>query len=416
MTSQTRRSALLFAAIATLFVAPAATAALVPLLDLRQMHAKAVYHGVTSEQNAYTADFTTWNHYVSATANDPDPEVGGFADAGAYQNSQLYRDINGEPDGFFHAGGCSGSWQVDTGTYEALSLSTMTFRLTTTSDFFIDATLEPGDSGSEGEITLGNPNGAPNLLEVLSGHVMLNGRLGPGDYFIEGRSQVSTGGESMGGPVYSIFMTIQPTNSPFIQIQPSNIVIPPGGNGNLAVTTGTPAPGTSQEGTTAFTFQWWKNGVPLANGGHYSGVTTNTLSITSASASADTGWYNLIVTSGPISEPSSYVRVAVGVTGVEPGVPSASLRFTLDPAAPNPSATTTSFRFSTAQPVEADAAVYDASGRRVRAVSSGLLGGEGVLTWDGRSEAGERAPAGVYFLRVRVAGETHVRRFVRMRS
>jgi flagellar hook assembly protein FlgD len=104
------------------------------------------------------------------------------------------------------------------------------------------------------------------------------------------------------------------------------------------------------------------------------------------------------------------------VTGVEPGVPSASLRFTLDPAAPNPSATTTSFRFSTAQPVEADAAVYDASGRRVRAVSSGLLSGEGVLTWDGRSEAGERAPAGIYFLRVRVAGETHVRRFVRMRS
>ena len=415
MTLTPRRTGTLLTMTAMLFVASAAPAAMVPLLDLRQMHAKAVYHGVTREQNAYTGNFATWDYYVSATANDPDPEVGGFADAGAYQNSQLYRDVNGEPDGFFHAGGCSGSWQIDPGTYEALSLSTMTFRLTTTSDFFIDATYEVGEPGSEGEITLGNPNGAPNLLEVLSGHVMLNGRLGPGDYFIEGRSQVSTNGESVGGGVYAIFMTIQPTTSPFIQLQPSNIVIPPGGSGSLRATIGPPAPGTAQEGTAAFTFQWRKNKLPLTNGGHYSGATTNELTISNA-AVADTGWYDLLVTSGSITEPSRYVRVAVGVTGVEPTGPAAAIDFRLDPAAPNPSSATTTFRFAAKQPVTADAAVYDASGRRVRGLSSGLLAGSGSLSWDGRAANGEAAPAGVYFLRVHVEGQTLVRRFVRMRS
>ena len=415
MTLTPIRTGILLAATAALTVAPTTRAALVPLLDLRQMHAKATYLGVTKEQNAYTGNFADWNYYVSATAESPDPEVGGFADAGAYQNSQLYRDLAGEPDGFFHAGGCSGSWQVHTGTYEALSLSTMTFRLTTTSDFFIDATLEPGDAGSEGEITLGNPNGAPNLLEVLSGHVMLNGRLGPGDYFIEGRSQVSTGGESMGGPVYAIFMTIQPTNAPFIQLQPSNIVIPPGGSGNLRATIGPPGPQPSQEGTAAFTFQWKKNGVALTNGGHYSGATTNELSITNA-ANADTGWYQLIVTSGPITEPSRYVRVAVGIVGVEPAGPAADVEFRLDPAAPNPSASATTFRFSTARPASVEASIYDASGRRVRGLSNGVLAGSGALTWDGRAASGDLAPAGIYFLRVHVDGQTLVRRFVRMKS
>jgi hypothetical protein len=413
MTPMPHRTVFLLAWTAMLLVTSAATADIVPLLDLRQMHVKAIYGG-TDEHTCYPPSaFAPWNETCGALVSDPEA---GQSDASAYQNSQLYRDGNGVVTGFFHAGGCAGEYQVGSGSFEALTLTTMVFQLTTTSDYFLDATVEPGDPGSDGGIVIGNPHGAPQLTEVISGHVLLQGRLAPGDYFVEGRSQITSVSPAVGGPGFALFLTASPTNSPFIQIQPSNIVIPPGGNGNLSATTGTPSPGTAQEGTTALTFQWRKNGVPLANGGHYSGVTTNTLSITSASASADTGWFNLIVTSGSIQEPSRYVRVAVGVTGVEPGVPSASLRFTLEPAAPNPSAATTSFRFSTAQPVEADAAVYDATGRRVRAVSSGLLSGEGVLRWDGRSEAGERAPAGIYFLRVRVAGETHVRRFVRMRS
>jgi len=107
--------------------------------------------------------------------------------------------------------------------------------------------------------------------------------------------------------------------------------------------------------------------------------------------------------------------VSVGTTGVEPFTKPASLNFTLNTATPNPSAGVTTFAYSVVHPVQAEAAVYDASGRRVRGLPSGLFGGAGVLTWDGRSENGERSPAGIYFLRVRVADETHVQRFVRMR-
>jgi len=413
MTLTPLRTAFLLAWTATLLVASNARAAIIPVLDLRQIHAKAVYEGAPDERTAFPfADFGAWDWYENAEVYG---DEAGSASAFAYQNSQLYRDIAGTPTGFFHSGSTSGQFQVGVGSYDALSLSTMVFRLDTTSDYFIDATLDPGDPLSEGEILLGNPHGAGHNLEVNSGHVMLNGRLGPGDYFIEGRSQITTHGPSLTGPTYAIFMTIQPTNSPFIQLQPSNIAVPTGGNTNFTVTTSSPSPSTAQEGTAAFTLQWRRNGVPLANGAKYGGVTTSTLSISNA-ATADTGWYNVVVTSGPVSEPSGYARLAVGIVGVEPASPLASIDFRLDPASPNPSSTTTTFRFTTKQPVAAEAAVYDASGRRVRALSSGLLAGSGSFRWDGRAASGDTAPAGVYFLRVHVEGQMLVRRFVRMRS
>jgi hypothetical protein len=102
--------------------------------------------------------------------------------------------------------------------------------------------------------------------------------------------------------------------------------------------------------------------------------------------------------------------------GVDPEVSAGSVDFRLDAASPNPSAATTTFRFSATRPMAAEASVYDASGRRVRGLSSGMIGGSGSLTWDGRSAAGEPAPAGMYFLRVNVEGRTLVRRFVRLGS
>ncbi len=51
------------------------------------------------------------------------------------------------------------------------------------------------------------------------------------------------------------------------------------------VATGTPAP----------TFQWRKNAAPIANGGHYSGVTTATLTVSSIAA-ADIASYDVVVT------------------------------------------------------------------------------------------------------------------------
>jgi hypothetical protein len=56
---------------------------------------------------------------------------------------------------------------------------------------------------------------------------------------------------------------------------------------------------------------------------------------------------------------------------------------------------------------EADVALYDVAGRRVRTLASGTFpSGQQLVTWDGANERGARVPAGIYFLRSRTAGET----------
>ena len=60
---------------------------------------------------------------------------------------------------------------------------------------------------------------------------------------------------------------------PTITQQPSSQSVAPGGSASFTV---------QAYGSEPFTYQWQKNSANLANGGHYSGVTTPTLTITSA--------------------------------------------------------------------------------------------------------------------------------------
>ena len=49
---------------------------------------------------------------------------------------------------------------------------------------------------------------------------------------------------------------------------------------------------------------------------------------------------------------------------------------------------------------------YDAGGRRVgRLLHKDTAAGPGATTWDGRDDAGRALPRGLYFLRLRFAGE-----------
>jgi flagellar hook assembly protein FlgD len=61
------------------------------------------------------------------------------------------------------------------------------------------------------------------------------------------------------------------------------------------------------------------------------------------------------------------------------------------------------------------AEIYDASGRRVRRLASGVRRGEVMLVWDGRDEEGRVARAGLYFLRVSTGAAQLERRFARVR-
>jgi len=75
-------------------------------------------------------------------------------------------------------------------------------------------------------------------------------------------------------------------------------------------------------------------------------------------------------------------------------------------ASPNPVLGTTRIKFAVAggeAPAEVAVAVYDVSGRRVRSLLRDRVApGEGAIVWDRTTDSGERARAGVYFLRLSV--------------
>ena len=56
---------------------------------------------------------------------------------------------------------------------------------------------------------------------------------------------------------------------------------------------------------------------------------------------------------------------------------------------------------------QVDVSLYDAAGRRVRTLASGVFApGFHTTTWDGRDGEGRLAPAGIYFLNLQVEGQT----------
>ena len=62
-----------------------------------------------------------------------------------------------------------------------------------------------------------------------------------------------------------------------------------------------------------------------------------------------------------------------------------------------------------------DAALYDVAGRRVSVLARGpSAAGVRTIAWDGKDEHGARAPAGIYFLRLRTGERTWRERVVRI--
>jgi hypothetical protein len=92
----------------------------------------------------------------------------------------------------------------------------------------------------------------------------------------------------------------------------------------------------------------------------------------------------------------------LGNVSVQRDVTAARLK--LDAPAPNPSAgrTVVSLRLPVAGNAQLD--VIDVRGRVVRTLVDGRLGaGEHLQAWDGRTDRGAEAPAGVYFMRLTTA-------------
>ncbi len=132
--------------------------------------------------------------------------------------------------------------------------------------------------------------------------------------------------------------------------------------------------------------------------------------------------------SGPVLYAATYGRstwsydlsAATGVTAAAVGSgtssPSARLSLTLGANAPNPARGETRILFSLGAPGRAVLDVIDVAGRRVKTlVDRSLSPGEHEVVWDGRDEAGRRAPNGVYFYRLVSSGERLSRKMTLLR-
>jgi hypothetical protein len=85
----------------------------------------------------------------------------------------------------------------------------------------------------------------------------------------------------------------------------------------------------------------------------------------------------------------------------------------LSPGKPNPFSASTAIRFSVPEGGHVKLAVYSMNGRLVATLHDGFSAtGEHLVEWDGRTETGSPASAGLYFVRLIVGSESHVQKLV----
>ena len=129
---------------------------------------------------------------------------------------------------------------------------------------------------------------------------------------------------------------------------------------------------------------------------------------------APPGDYLLFVLN-PAGTPSIGRWITLGGPGTT-AVPQRPPAVALEPPAPNPTASSTTFRFVLAAAGQVELDVMDVQGRRVRSLMSGALSaGPHAFTWDGRDGRDARVAPGKYFAELRFAGVRASSAIVRLR-
>lgn len=382
-----RRSWLALILVVALSPAPA-RAQFVPLQDLRWVSVSAHYAGLTDDSaRGPGAAFGYWDPYLVAHIDHPDPEVGGYCDVGAFQISQIVGN------GISASGGSGGGWYEPplSPSYFGLSIAHFRFRLLSTMQANFDAWLEPGTEPASGVVLLRHADSQLDEYVVESGELHTQFRLPPGDYEVVGSSLVNSSAENASGATYTYFLTFPYAPSPLVLQHPRDTTVACGATPALSVATSAP--------TGSLTFQWRRNFVPLVNGPHVSGANSPTLTLPGACV-PDSGWYDVLVSDGAVTEPSRLTRVNVlASTNDAPyAAPAGGLALAL--AGPNPFAGSTTLRYVLPSPGRVTIAVHDVRGARVRSLLDAEAAGPGTVAWDGRTDAGGRAAPGLYFVRL----------------
>ena len=398
------RHFILLASVATLLVSSRALAQMIPLVDECEIFAKVWFPGGPTSGSGVSGaafghfDATVTPHREILEPCDPPPP----AECVAATVDALSREISDFfPAGIEFSGDNSGGWFGPYGgNYELRAISRYRFRVDTAFDYQLFAAVTPGDWPALGQVgghvALLGPTSDITIHYTQFGFLQVSGRLGPGEYVLEGVSSGTASELHLDGASYSAQWTVNPVTDSVIVSQPLDQHVACGGTAMFSVTPVAPPGGMA--------YQWMRNLTPIANSSQITGATGNTLTITNA-CHADSGYYSVLVTvagSNPvISVPSRLAHLTIAmVTGVEgdPGVPARVPLLT--PPSPNPFRASTAMQYTLPNPTHISVAVYNAAGARVRSLVDGVRSGTGEVTWDGRTQAGGRAPAGIYFVHV----------------
>lgn len=381
-------------------MASPASALLNPVSDYRFTETMVNAFGLSDwKQGPPSAPFSYFDSVINSIIENPDPNGAGSCQANAFQNSQFH------PTLIQASGGSSGYWSISPGNYSAGSIAGFRFRLDTCVQYSLDVWLEPGTLPEALQLLLEASPSRVNYHDFASGEHHVTGRLSPGEYRIEGRSSGGSFQESFDGGTYAYFFQVSPCPGTLIAGQPASVTIPPNTNAVFTVTPQSPS--------ASWTYQWRRNGGALANSSHISGATSTQLTVNAASA-ADSGYYDVVVNDGPISEPSTPAKLTIiATTGVEPEL-AALTPLQIGLAGPSPFTGQTTLRYSAPHAQPAIITIHDITGARIHTLAERVVGASGVVAWDGRTSAGARAPAGVYYARIESASGRATCRLVKL--
>ncbi|MEZ4648322.1 MAG: choice-of-anchor I family protein [Candidatus Eisenbacteria bacterium] len=126
---------------------------------------------------------------------------------------------------------------------------------------------------------------------------------------------------------------------------------------------------------------------------------------------------NLVAVGNEISGTVGLFSVATAVADpADVGTPTGAIDAGFSVTGPNPFRDTVGLAFALSADASVDLAIYDASGRLVRGLASdAFLAGTHSVEWNGLDDAGQVAPAGVYYARLDSEGTVSVKRIVSVR-
>ncbi len=153
--------------------------------------------------------------------------------------------------------------------------------------------------------------------------------------------------------------------------------------------------------------QWTPQGVPVCSA---TGVQHGPVIVSDATGTV-IGWNDL---RDEFTGTDIYAsKIGLDGTPADVRAPRHPASLALDPNFPNPFGTTTSLEFRLETGADVEIGIYDVAGRRMREIRLGRMGaGARQIAFDGLDDAGRLLPSGVYFYRVRAAGETVSRKMV----